>query len=102
MPGIVILLPDGPGELAQPAVVDGVAALLLSGVLLLEVLVDPVGPLPDAPDVDGEGVVDLGGRADGERVPLEPGDRIGVTNVGLKGAILELEVATLTWPRRES
>ena len=34
--------------------------------------VQPVGPLPDAPDVKGERVVHLRGRADREGVPLEP------------------------------
>ncbi len=44
--------------------------LLLSPVLLLEVCVEPVCPLPDASYVEGEEVLLLRGRADGEWVPL--------------------------------
>ena len=63
--------------------------LLLAGVLVLEVLVDSVGPLPDPADVNGEGVVDLGGGADGEGMPLEPGDLWDLDEDPVPGAEVE-------------
>ena len=57
----------------SPALLVGVSGVdaLQSGLLLLEVLVEGVGPVTDRPDVQGEGLRLLGRRRDGERVPLK-------------------------------
>ena len=87
-PGVVVLGPDGPPELLH-LVLPGVDPLLLAGVLVLEVLVDSVGPLAHPADVDGEGVVDLGCGADGEGVPLEPGHLRDLDEDPVPGAEVE-------------
>ena len=57
-----------PGQAHLPGLLVGAALLAL--VLLLEVGVEPVGPLPDAPDVQREGAGHLRRRGDGEGVPF--------------------------------
>ena len=37
-------------------------------------LIQTVCPVSDSPDVEGDGVLLLGGRGDGEGVPLKVGD----------------------------
>ncbi len=58
--------------------------------LSLEVLVQLAGPVPDDPDVEAHDVALLGGRADGERMPLErrnPRDVDEDVVAGLEGEV---------------
>ena len=48
---------------------------LKSQLLGLKVLVELAGPVPDHADVKADDVTLLGGRRDGEGMPLEGGDR---------------------------
>ena len=63
----------GSSQSVEPAL-DLLLTFLLLPVFLLEVLIEPVGPLPDASDVQREEVVLLRRRTDGERMPFEFGD----------------------------
>ena len=63
--------------------------LLLSPVLLLEVCVQPVCPLPHPSDVEGEEVLLLRGGADREGVPLGLGDGRDLGKRGRRGSITQ-------------